>query len=75
MSDELTPVESNRKRKRVSRACDACHRSGTKCEVEKDSLPCRRCRAGQAICTYDRPLKKRGVSMQASTKRYYELVG
>jgi Fungal Zn(2)-Cys(6) binuclear cluster domain len=51
-----------RKLTRISRACDFCHKRSIKCTVElADSQKCRNCIDFGVSCTYDRPVKKRGV--------------
>ncbi|KAK7892766.1 hypothetical protein LTR67_007003 [Exophiala xenobiotica] len=45
-----------RKRQRISRACDICHRRRVKCD---GNTPCTRC-LDPAVCTYLRGARKRG---------------
>ncbi|BGP22804.1 C6 transcription factor [Rhodotorula toruloides] len=49
-------------RKRVSRACDFCHKRGLKCSgrPEEADGACSSCLKHHVACTFDRPAKKRG---------------
>ncbi|BGO89591.1 hypothetical protein NBRC10512_005097 [Rhodotorula toruloides] len=49
-------------RKRVSRACDFCHKRGLKCsgKPEEPDGACSSCQKHHVVCTFDRPAKKRG---------------
>ncbi|KAE8223821.1 hypothetical protein CF319_g3186 [Tilletia indica] len=53
-----TSTSSSRKRKRVSRACDACYIRKDKCDGASPS--CSICARLSRSCTYTRPEKKRG---------------
>ncbi|WBW74474.1 DNA-binding transcription factor, zf-fungal binuclear cluster type [Schizosaccharomyces osmophilus] len=44
-----------RRRQRVSRACDECHRRKIKCDQQK---PCSNCRTYNYECTYGQPFKR-----------------
>ncbi|WVR05631.1 hypothetical protein IAU60_002653 [Kwoniella sp. DSM 27419] len=48
------------KRRRITRACDRCHRGGTKCSAGPNPNVCGPCAAFGSECTYDRPMKRRG---------------
>lgn len=52
-----------RKARRISRACDFCHRRGIRCRAshEEDSNGCQNCVDFDQACTYDRPAKRRGA--------------
>ncbi|KAK8865668.1 hypothetical protein IAR55_000813 [Kwoniella newhampshirensis] len=56
MSSEYTPF----KKRRITRACDRCHRGGIRCSVGTVPLVCGPCSAFGSECTYDRPMKRRG---------------
>jgi hypothetical protein len=54
------------KRKRVSRACDFCHRRGRKCRLPEDSTSeshanCLTCSEYGVSCTWTRVASKRGM--------------
>lgn len=65
-------TDSSTKRKRVTvshcsakltqRACDKCHRNGSKCSRTPGADRCVRCIELGIPCTFDRPVKRRGVS-------------
>ncbi|GMK60090.1 hypothetical protein CspeluHIS016_0903070 [Cutaneotrichosporon spelunceum] len=48
------------KRRRITRACDRCHRSGVKCSRSPTPGVCGPCAAFGSECTYQRPVKRRG---------------
>jgi hypothetical protein len=48
------------KRRRITRACDRCHKGGIKCAASKDPNICLPCASFGSECTYDRPIKRRG---------------
>ncbi|WWD18151.1 hypothetical protein CI109_102600 [Kwoniella shandongensis] len=48
------------KKRRITRACDRCHRGGIKCSAGSDPDVCEPCAAFGSECTYDRPMKRRG---------------
>ncbi|BEI87113.1 hypothetical protein CcaverHIS002_0704590 [Cutaneotrichosporon cavernicola] len=48
------------KRRRITRACDRCHRSGVKCSRSPTPGICGPCAAFGSECTYQRPVKRRG---------------
>lgn len=48
------------KRRRITRACDRCHKGGIKCAPSPDPSTCAPCRSFGNLCTYDRPIKRRG---------------
>ena len=48
------------KRRRITRACDRCHRGGIKCAPGPDLSTCAPCASFGSECTYDRPVKRRG---------------
>ena len=47
--------------RRVTRACDYCHRRAIRCLRDDDALRCVKCIRFDQPCTYARPTKKRGV--------------
>ena len=48
------------KRRRITRACDKCHRGGIKCAPGPNPRACGPCASFGTECTYDRPAKRRG---------------
>ncbi len=56
-------VDSPRKVRRISKACDYCHHRSIRCRVseEGDGKRCQNCLDFNQACTYDRPTKRRGV--------------
>ncbi|EME42999.1 hypothetical protein DOTSEDRAFT_88987 [Dothistroma septosporum NZE10] len=64
MSDELQP---NSKKRRISRACDYCHRASKRCRVVLDESRCQNCIAFDQPCTFDRPQKRRGAPPHKDT--------
>lgn len=48
------------KRRRITRACDRCHKGGIKCSASNDPSVCAPCASFGSECTYDRPIKRRG---------------
>lgn len=48
------------KRRRITRACDRCHKGGIKCAASNDPSVCLPCASFGSLCTYDRPIKRRG---------------
>ena len=62
-SNNDTPTDPSAvtlKRRRITRACDRCHKGGIKCAASKDPGVCLPCASFGSECTYDRPLKRRG---------------
>lgn len=56
-----------RKLQRISRACDLCNRRSVKCSPCEDSLGrCQNCADFDVPCTFDRPIKRRGVKARSS---------
>lgn len=58
-SDPRSPSSAAPKRRRVSRACDACRSAKDKCDGAKPR--CQRCTALRRHCTYLNPGKRRGI--------------
>ncbi|GMK55902.1 hypothetical protein CspeluHIS016_0209580 [Cutaneotrichosporon spelunceum] len=56
----LSNADGGAKRKRVTRACDKCHRNGSKCSRTPGGDRCVRCVELGIPCTFDRPVKRRG---------------
>ncbi|KAF2657560.1 hypothetical protein K491DRAFT_691021 [Lophiostoma macrostomum CBS 122681] len=51
-----------RKARRITRACDYCHQRSIRCRLSReDPSRCQNCNDYRQACTYERPLKKRGV--------------
>ena len=51
-----------RKARRISRACDFCHRRSIRCRIsQEDESRCQNCVDFEQGCTYDRPSRRRGV--------------
>jgi hypothetical protein len=51
-----------KKMRRISRACDFCHKRSTRCKPsEEDPTRCQNCSDFAISCTYNRPAKKRGI--------------
>ena len=51
-----------KKQRRISRACDFCHKRSTRCKPsEDDPSRCQNCSDFAVNCTYNRPAKKRGI--------------
>lgn len=58
-----------RKSRRISRACDFCHRRSIRCRPSTGpdvTGKCKNCAAFGEACTYDRPLRKRGAKPKNS---------
>ncbi|EIW72836.1 hypothetical protein TREMEDRAFT_26656 [Tremella mesenterica DSM 1558] len=56
------------KRRRITRACDRCHRGGIKCAPSASSSSCAPCAAFGTPCTYDRPVKRRGPPARSTDR-------
>jgi len=55
-------TSSPRKLRRISRACDFCHRRSIRCKPSsEDASRCQNCLDFAVPCTYHRPAKKRGI--------------
>ncbi|WVN85559.1 uncharacterized protein L203_100707 [Cryptococcus depauperatus CBS 7841] len=48
------------KRRRITRACDRCHRGGIRCAASLNPSVCAPCADFGSECTYNRPMKRRG---------------
>ncbi|KAH7115846.1 putative C6 transcription factor [Dendryphion nanum] len=56
------------KRRRITRACDFCHRRGRKClPAEGESVGCQTCINHNVVCTWDRIAAKRGAKTHSET--------
>lgn len=67
-SSDATAVKP-RKLRRISRACDFCHRRSIRCKPSQDgSDRCQNCTDFDVDCTFDRPAKKRGTKGHAHTQ-------
>ncbi|KAL3468946.1 hypothetical protein BJX99DRAFT_265661 [Aspergillus californicus] len=56
------------KSKRITQACDFCHRRGVKCKTQSDHRPCLTCVEYGQECTRTRQPKKRGTKPRADTR-------
>ena len=60
-----TPLDSQprpKKLRRISRACDFCHKRSIRCKPsQEDATRCQNCLDFSVSCTYNRPAKKRGI--------------
>lgn len=55
-------VTKPRKLRRISRACDFCHKRSIRCKPSsEDASRCQNCLDFGVSCTYNRPAKKRGI--------------
>jgi hypothetical protein len=55
-------VTKPRKLRRISRACDFCHKRSIRCKPSsEDASRCQNCLDFGVSCTYNRPVKKRGI--------------
>ncbi len=55
-------ISKPRKLRRISRACDFCHKRSIRCKPSnEDTSHCQNCLDFGVSCTYDRPAKKRGI--------------
>ena len=62
MTMSAPDIKESRKSRRISRACDFCHRRGSRCRPsEEDAGVGGNCRDFGQECTYHRPAKRRGV--------------
>ena len=51
-----------KKLRRISRACDFCHKRSIRCKPsQEDATRCQNCLDFGVACTYNRPAKKRGI--------------
>lgn len=56
------PGDRPRKLRRITRACDYCHKRSIRCRPSiEDRNSCQNCIDFAVACTYDRPAKKRGT--------------
>ncbi len=63
-----------KKQRRISRACDFCHRRSIRCRpTQDDGNRCQNCSDFGVDCTSIRPLKKRGTKLNRRPhSQYYE---
>lgn len=55
-----------KKQRRISRACDFCHRRSIRCRPNQgDGNRCQNCSDFGVDCTFNRPLKKRGTKLNS----------
>ncbi|KAL7924757.1 fungal-specific transcription factor domain-containing protein [Trichoderma austrokoningii] len=54
------------KQRRISRACDYCHRRSIRCRPADDGAGCQNCRDFAQTCTYHRTPRRRGVPARGS---------
>ncbi len=57
-----------RKLRRISRACDFCHRRSIRCKPSQEADRCQNCTDFDVDCTFDRPAKKRGTKCHSHTQ-------
>ena len=58
--------EKPRKARRITQACDFCHKRSIKCSPSpEDAAKCQNCIDFGLTCSYDRPVKQRGVKHKA----------
>lgn len=59
---DKVPETRPRKQRRITRACDYCHKRSIRCRPStEESTRCQNCLDFEVSCTYDRPAKKRGT--------------
>jgi hypothetical protein len=64
----MTMPQQPRKLRRVTQACDFCHKRSIKCSPsQEDTTRCQNCVDFALQCTYDRPTKRRGVRRKSVT--------
>lgn len=61
-------VARPRKLRRVTRACDFCHRRSTRCKQSQDDSRCQNCLDFDIACTFERPARKRGSKRQGQAQ-------
>ncbi|KAL6893040.1 fungal-specific transcription factor domain-containing protein [Trichoderma longibrachiatum] len=67
MSSDQSPRDLPRpKQRRISRACDYCHRRSIRCRPAEDGTGCQNCRDFAQTCTYHRKPRRRGVPARGS---------
>lgn len=65
-SDPSLRGVSKPKQRRISRACDYCHRRSIRCRPADDGAGCQNCRDFAQTCTYHRTPRRRGVPARGS---------
>lgn len=58
-----------KKRRRAAKACDFCHGRGIKCAPSGTPNECKSCSDFAVACTYNRPSKRRGPNVNASSRQ------
>jgi hypothetical protein len=67
MSSDQSPRDLPKpKQRRISRACDYCHRRSIRCRPAEDGSGCQNCRDFAQTCTYHRKPRRRGVPARGS---------
>lgn len=61
-------VARPRKLRRVTRACDFCHKRSTRCKQSQDDSRCQNCLDFDIACTFERPARKRGSKRQGQAQ-------
>lgn len=61
MKTRQTPQGSSSKRRRVTQACDFCHRRSIRCRPSSISRTCQNCKDFGHQCTYHREPRQRGI--------------
>jgi len=75
---DLNPMSegafTSKKQRRISRACDFCHRRSIRCRpTQDDGNRCQNCSDFGVECTFNRPMKRRGTKLKARPQaEYYE---
>jgi hypothetical protein len=52
---------AKQKRRRITQACDYCHRRSIRCQITSEGAPCKNCQDFGQPCTYLRKPRRRGV--------------
>lgn len=61
-----------KKQRRISRACDFCHRRSIRCRpTQDDGNRCQNCSDFGGECTFNRPMKRRGAKFKARPQAEY----
>lgn len=66
-----------RKARRITRACDYCHRRSIRCRAssEGDGSRCQNCVDFDQPCTYNRPAKRRGAKARWRSESVFTVNG
>ena len=67
-------VSRPKKQRRVSRACDFCHKRSIRCRpTQGNDNRCQNCSDFGVDCTFSRPLKRRGTKLKARPNSQFHL--